>query len=363
VTQQGSLDLAHEMAAAIAGVFAVESVTTGGSDGRLIRMQGQLVVDSQQAYEQIAARFKPYGYTALMRKANGQVLITAIPRLFAPRSGVDYAAIGLFVFTVLSVLFVGGLNEGLNLDGVLTHPLAGLPFAASLLAILMAHEAGHYLMSRRMGVAVSLPYFIPLPLPPFGTMGSVIRMQAPMRNRRQALAIGAAGPLAGLLVAIPLLIIGLSKSVVAPLVPGSGGLMEGNSLLYAAIKYLVFGRMLPGGGYDVMLHPMAFAAWGGLLVTMLNLIPAGQLDGGHVAYALLGERTRWINRLAVIATAALGLVQQSWLIWALLLLVLGQRSDEPLDEVTELTMGQKAFAMGMLLLFVLLFMPRFLYEI
>jgi membrane-associated protease RseP (regulator of RpoE activity) len=358
LTEQRDLELAQQLAASIGSVFAVKSITTGVGGGRHIRFEGDLLIESDLAYDRIAQRFEERGYSAVLRQKSGQVVVTAIPGVFAAKSVVDVRAIVLFLLTVVSVLYVGGLWEGLEPSALLARPLAGLPFAATLMGILIAHEAGHYLVSRHFGMAVSLPYFIPLPLPPFGTMGSVIRMQQPMRDRRQALLIGAAGPLAGLCVAIPLLVVGLLRSTVQPLVPMPGAVMEGNSILYATVKFLIFGRLLPGGGYDVFLHPMAMAAWGGLLVTMLNLIPAGQLDGGHVAYALLGTRTRWLNRIAVVVTAVLGRVHRAWLMWAFILLFLGQHSDEPLDDVTPLTAGQKALAVGMLVLFVLLFTPK-----
>ena len=275
--------------------------------------------------------------------------ITAIPGVFSAKPSRDYGAIVLFAATVASVLFAGG--------SALARPLAGLPFAVGLLAILVAHELGHYFAARRLGVAASLPYFIPMPLSPFGTMGAVIRTRTPMQDRRQLLTVGAAGPVAGLIVAIPALVLGLLWSQVQPIPAGQPVFLEGNSLLYAGIKLLLFGRILPKDGYDVFLHPVAFAAWAGLLVTALNLIPAGQLDGGHIAYALFGRRARWLNRLAVMAALALGLVWSGWFLWAAILVFLGQRNAEPLDDITRLTGAQKAFALAMLVLFVLLFTP------
>jgi membrane-associated protease RseP (regulator of RpoE activity) len=238
------------------------------------------------------------------------------------------------------------------------HPLAGVPFAVGLLGVLVAHELGHYLMSRRLGVAASPPYFIPMPIfSMFGTMGAIIRTREPMRSRSQLLAIGAAGPLSGLLVAVPLLVVGLLRSEVLPIVQESGVLMEGNFALYAFLKYLVFGRFLPSGGYDVFLDPVAFGAWAALFVTGLNLTPAGQLDGGHVAYALLGRQSRWLSRLMVFAAVLLTVVWSGWWMFALLLIVLGQRYAEPLDDVTPLRAPEKVLAVGVLVLFLLLFAP------
>ena len=361
-----STDIARQLAEAIQPVFMVGSVTTGLADGRAIQLQGQLLTDSETAYDYIAARFKGYGYTALLRPTrpapagqppDGQVVVTALPVVLNPQPQRETGAVVLFVLTVLSVLYAGALMQAPDYLWPLTHPLAGLPFAAGLLSILVAHELGHYLVSRRLGVATSLPYFIPMPLNLFGTMGAIIRTREPMRNRRQVLAIGAAGPLAGLLVAIPVLTVGLMRSTVQPISVQPGALLEGNSIFYAVLKLLVFGRFLPGGGYDVFLHPVAFGAWAALLVTGLNLIPAGQLDGGHVSYALFGKHAIWVSRIATAAALALVLVWSGWWLFALLLFIFGQRHAEPLDEITSLTRREKLLAIGMLLVFVLLFVP------
>jgi len=365
-TYNVSTDVARQLAAAISPVFAVENVTTGLAGGRVIQLQGQLLTYSEEAYDYIAAHFKDYGYTALLRQApsssagqssKGRVVVVALPGLVAARPSRELAPIVLFVLTVLSVLYAGALMQAPDYEWALAHPLAGVPFALGLLSILIAHELGHYLVSRRLGVAASLPYFIPMPFNLFGTMGAIIRTREPMRNRRQVLAIGAAGPLTGLLVAIPILVVGLMRSTVQPISAQPGAFLEGNSILYAMLKFLVFGRFLPGGGVDVFLHPVAFGAWSALFVTGLNLFPAGQLDGGHVAYALFGRNAVWVSRLAVVVTLALVLVWSGWWLFAVLLFIFGQRHADPLDEITPLTGREKMLAIGMLVIFVLLFMP------
>jgi membrane-associated protease RseP (regulator of RpoE activity) len=290
---------------------------------------------------------------------DGRVVLIALRgtlRSAAQRRGL--AAL-LFGLTVLSCLFAGAqMPEEVVRRGIVNFNLLdGLPFAISLLAILAAHELGHYFMARHLGAPVSLPYFIPMPLGPFGTLGAVINMPAPARNRRQLLMIGMAGPLAGLAVAIPVLLYGLSLSEVVPL-PDGGYTMEGNSILYSLLKYITFGQWLPSNGVDVFINEIAFAGWAGLLVTALNLIPAGQLDGGHVLYALFGERGARVVYLVVLgALVFLSARWPGWLLWLALLFLFGRLRMPPLDDVTELREGQRVLAALMLVLFAVVFTP------
>ncbi len=197
--------------------------------------------------------------------------------------------LALFIATVFSVFYAGQFwVDQPNLNGW-QRLLSGWKFAVPLLSILVAHEFGHYIAARLHKVPTSLPYFLPLPaaLSPFGTFGAVIIMPERIKTRRALLDIGAAGPLAGMALAVPFMLHGLSLSSVQVKSEGSY-IQEGQSLLYWFLKYVVHGSI--PAGHDVFLHPTALAAWVGFLVTFLNLLPVGQLDGGHVAYALLGER-------------------------------------------------------------------------
>ena len=204
-------------------------------------------------------------------------------------------AILLFVFTLGSTLYVGAAQQGFV---ELADFWRGYTFALPLMTILLCHEMGHYIAARIHRVDVSPPYFIPLPLPftLIGTMGAVIKMRAQIKDRNALLDIGAAGPLAGLVVAVPVLIYGLHTSEVSPIVEGMTS--EGHSLFYRGLLWLIKGPIPEHS--DIFLSPTAFAGWVGLLVTMMNLVPAGQLDGGRVAYALFGERqdiySRWVRR-------------------------------------------------------------------
>jgi membrane-associated protease RseP (regulator of RpoE activity) len=284
----------------------------------------------------------------------------------------------LFVATVFSILATGA---------VMARPegpfrlVDGAAFTAALLSILLTHEFAHFLFARRHGVNASLPFFIPMPVvSPFGTMGAVILMRDRIKSRNALLDIGASGPLAGLIVALPVLFYGLSISKVQPLT--AGGLQEGQSLLYLLLKRMTLGPI--PDGYDVYLHPVAFAGWAGLFVTMLNLLPVAQLDGGHVAYALFGpkqNRYSAIVRWSLLALAAFNFVRHMlpvlrgvpydtvlggaissatmWIGWFVLLSLLERMSGggHPPTEPGTLSPGRRIVAIASLVLFVLLFMP------
>jgi membrane-associated protease RseP (regulator of RpoE activity) len=303
----------------------------------------------------------------------------------APRSWMQAA---LFLATVLTTTVTGALFIH---PGSIWPIADGLSYSVPLMAILVCHELGHYFAARLHGVRASLPYFIPLPpgLGLFGTMGAVIS-QAGTTDRRKLIDIGAAGPLAGLAVAIPVLAYGLTLSDVRPL--QGVGLQEGNSLLYAVLKYVTKGAWLPTGGRDVILHPTAWAGWAGLLVTMLNLLPVGQLDGGHIATAYFGNRYArvarivhqglpWLSLLAfgwvyrLVQREALGqelppgltplkiavYASLSWLVWYMLLWVVGRASrgfDHPLvDDDQGLPRSRSTLFWVVAIAFALIFMP------
>lgn len=200
-----------------------------------------------------------------------------------------------------------------------TSLLGGLAFSFALMFILTAHELGHYLQTRRYGVPASLPYFIPMPLSPIGTMGAVIVMQPGIGDRRTLFDIAITGPLAGLVPALAFSIVGLQWSQLIPIPEGASTVTLGEPLLFRLLGYLTFGP-LPEG-QDVLLHPVAFAGWVGIFVTALNLIPIGQLDGGHVLYALLLRRSHVVAKAALLA-AVIGVVIWGYWGWTLIILLL-----------------------------------------
>lgn len=251
------------------------------------------------------------------------------------------------------------------------------------MAILSAHEFGHYIAGRLHGVPISPPYFIPLPPPMLlGTMGAVIRLRGRITDRAALLDVGVSGPLAGLCVALPVLVVGLANSPVGPL-PTGPYFLEGRSLLYSLLVRLIAGSIAPGN--DILLNGMAFAGWAGLLVTMMNLIPVGQLDGGHIAYALWGPAQNRVGRWVLWSLAGVGLsvgvfgVLSSrtaggpmtygrlfdgaqWLLWFALLWFMGRRENHqhPPFDGGKLNGWRTSLGYLSLLLLAALFMPRWL---
>lgn len=197
-------------------------------------------------------------------------------------------------------------------------------YSLSIVSILLAHEMGHYLMCRKYGIKATLPYFIPVPLMPFGTMGAFIKIKERIPNKRALFDVAVAGPLAGITLTIPILIIGLKYSYFVPINEISRGttLSLGESFLFSQLAKIVIGPVPEG--YDTLLHPMAFAGWAGLFVTALNLLPIGQLDGGHVIYAIFGHRSRLINKIAMISFIIISAIwYPGWLLLIVLLLWIG----------------------------------------
>jgi len=385
----------------VSRVLRIEDVTRGDPKKDFVaRYRGRLYnEDTAAAYDQLAEALRPLDITPLFRNEKDRHVILLSQGVIRPNPSRTWINVVLFALTVLSVILAGTYYTlGGSYDGPLNPDLhtlmpyllqsvgGGLAFTAALLAILLAHEFGHYLAGRFHHTSVTLPYFIPFPLSAFGTMGAFIQLKEPPKNRRILLDIGIAGPIAGLVVAVPVLILGLMLSKVSPipaqLPPGQGLQIEGNSILYLLSKFLVFGKLLPEpgsygnlppllywtryfftgrplplGGMDVMLHPVAWAGWAGLLVTALNLIPAGQLDGGHVLYVLMGRRATTLLPVILAGLVLLGLAWPGWWLWAFLIFLLGRLHAEPLDQITSLDAPRRAVAVLGLIIFILVFTP------
>ena len=238
--------------------------------------------------------------------------------------------------------------------------LNGLWYSGTIVAILTAHEMGHYLYCRRYGLDASLPYFIPFPSVLTGTLGAVIRIREPFRTRTQLFDVGIAGPLGGMLVLVPALFFGLAMSSIVP-APTEGAVWNlGEPLLFQWAVKLSIGTL--ADGQTVNMHPVVFACWFGMLATALNLVPFGQFDGGHILYAVFGDRVaRKVSALAVFAAAALVFLSLAWLLPAILMALMwrtmGLPHPSPLNPYEPLSPGRRTFAITALLAFVLCFTP------
>lgn len=261
----------------------------------------------------------------------------------------------LLLATIFTTLLVGSINRGGNPFTRFADLILGIPFSLSIILILGSHELGHYLIARREGVSASLPYFLPVPHPLVGTMGAFIRIKSIIPNRNALVKVGAAGPLVGFFIALPVTIIGLKLSTLQVITETKNGIPLGSSILFHLLSKIFFGDVPKG--YDVMLHPVAFAGWLGFFVTSLNLIPVGQFDGGHIAYAVMGSWRRIITIIVIAVLAVLGLYWPGWYVWAVLAVLLGLRHPKPQDEITPLGTKEKLLAIAALLILVLTFIP------
>jgi membrane-associated protease RseP (regulator of RpoE activity) len=396
----------------IARVMVADDITLGGpSQPYQLRARGRLVVGSSAAFEELARAAKPFGLIPILREEGGRQVILLVREFARPGGPNPRINLLLFVLTLGSVIYTAAIGAAPISDIPCENPVTlpaslayewkliaaatrsglahfsdGLPFALSFLAVLGAHELAHYLAGRRNKTRVTLPFFIPLPLIiPFGTLGAVISMREPPKNRNALAEIAVAGPLAGFLVGLPLLIIGLALSTVkampTALAPCEQYTLEGNSILYMLAKLAVLGRLLPAPahfdvspvlfylrsfftgfpfpmeGVDVFMHDIASGAWAGLMITGLNLIPVGQLDGGHLLYVLLGKRAGRFLPWIILGMIILGIFWPGWYLWAVLAFFFSRVQAEPLDTVTPLSARHRALAILGLLLFALVFTP------
>jgi membrane-associated protease RseP (regulator of RpoE activity) len=267
----------------------------------------------------------------------------------------------LFFATGLTTVAAGAMQQGVIPWETPWQLYKGLPFSLTLLIILLCHEMGHYFMARYHDLDVSLPYFLPAPPIPFliGTLGAFIRIRSPILNKPALMDVGAAGPLSGTLITLPLLVLGLQLSDIQVVPVGAGempGIILGESILFKLICWLTVGS-LPDN-YNLIMHPIAFAGWIGLLVTNINLIPVGQLDGGHVSYALFGDRSQQIAKVFYLVLIILGLFSwYGWLLWVVLLYFMGFGHPPPLQYWVPLDPKRRLIGYITIAVFILTFMP------
>ena len=290
-------------------------------------------------------------------KSFGNVLEKGIlrPRLLsaaAPQEPKIWVNIVLFLTTVFTTTTAGAMLEGVDFTQDLNGLLKGVPFSATILLILGAHEFGHYFMARKWGVKVTLPYFIPFPSI-IGTMGAVIKIRSRIQSKKALFDIGIAGPLAGFVLALIAFYIGLTLSHVMDQKDTETGIVFGESFLIHWMGVLIWGD----AEQQIYLHPIGFAGWVGLLVTMLNLLPMGQLDGGHILYSLFGNKQTFIAKLTWVVLVGLSYFFPAYLIWVIFGMVMGLRHPAIIEDYEELDQKRKILGYVTMIIFILIFMP------
>jgi len=286
----------------------------------------------------------------------------------APEQKFPWLNIALFGLTCLSTIVMGCFLMALFTNTfkdfgsfsrqILTSPLSllrGIPFSLAIMTILLGHEMGHYLTCRYYGIEATLPYFIPAPTL-VGTMGAFIRIKSPIQHRAALLEVGIAGPIVGFVLAVPTLIIALAKSGFTAVDPSGSSFELGEPLIFKAME-AVLGKT-PPPGMEINLHPIGIAAWFGFFATALNLLPVGQLDGGHVSYALFGNIHKRISQALLFTLIPLGIFYwQGWLLWSTVLLFIGLRHPITLDDSVPLKQRHVWLGWIGLAMFVLCFTP------
>lgn len=340
------------------------TASAGRVVGDRVVLEGKLRVEPSVAVAEVERRFDPALHRAyLLEVDDGRVALVIEPQRERPeaspppaRSGIAWNVV-LFALTFLTTTWAGASHRGLDMFRQPFHFWSGLSYSLPLLLILGVHEVGHYVMARRRGVDGSLPYFIPVPFG-LGTFGAIIRIRSPFPDRRAAFDVGIAGPLAGLAVALPALIFGLQTSELVPASAGIGTQVTSSILLGWIASWLATGDLTAADA--IVFSPLAFAGWLGLLLTALNLLPIGQLDGGHIAYGLLGRRrAQHVGLAAILLLVLLGVFYWSgWLVWAFIAFFLtGVQHDPARDEVSGLSFGRRVLGAAALVLLILIMVP------
>jgi membrane-associated protease RseP (regulator of RpoE activity) len=341
----------HELRLLLQDIFELDAVYHSGNQ---TFFQGKATLPGEIWKDIAQQRLGQYGYE-LNIEQNGDRFILVVSKMGEEKEKkIPWINILLFLASVVTIFMAGAIIDNQN---ILSNPLLiikGASFAIPLILMLTFHEFGHYLVSKRRKIDVSLPYFIPGPTI-FGTFGAVIKSRSPFKNRRDLIDVGSAGPIAGFVVATVATIIGLGQSQIVA-TPPQGTMTFGDSIIFRLLSHMVLGELPPG--HDILISPMAFAGWAGIFVTMLNLLPLGQLDGGHILYALLGKKQHLVAWAIIPLLFAMGwFYWPVWFIWAGLALIMKPTHPPTLNDSLELDLKRKIIGWIALAIFIISFIP------
>jgi membrane-associated protease RseP (regulator of RpoE activity) len=314
--------------------------------------EGSLKIPEKEALEHITKKADSLNLDVAFKNKEDGIAVAFRPKP-ERRESKKWINLLLLGITFLTTLTAGALLREVNPFVPITNLLKGLPLSISIMIILGGHELGHYFMARKNNVDATLPYFIPGPTI-VGTFGAVIKMKSPIRDRNALIEIGAAGPIVGFIFATIALLIGLSLSEFVP-ATGNEGFSLGYSILFKFLTKIYFSNIPEEKG--LLLNPIALAGWVGYLITALNLLPIGQLDGGHILYALIGKKAKIVGYVIFGIAILLINVWLGWIIWAILFLVIGFNHPPPLDRISPLSKRNKIIGIISFVMFILTFMP------
>ncbi len=334
----------------------VMEIKSSGMEHFRLSWTGEFKVDKRKAITFIKKRAASLDLLPVFTAKGKEVIIAFVPEIEVGKSK-NWINILLLIITFFTTLAAGAMQKGINPLSPISNLLKGMPFSIAIMLILGGHELGHYFAARKNNVAATFPYFIPAPHL-IGTFGAVIMMKSPIKDRDSLIEIGAAGPIVGFVLSTIALFIGLSLSTIVSV--QNGGILHillGESILTKSLTKLYF-PSLPRGN-EVLLHPVAFAGWIGYFITAINLLPIGQLDGGHIAYALFEKKHRFIGYLTFIALLEISLIWFGWIFWGLLILIVVRfRHPPPLDNISEITLRNRIIGYISFIIFTITFIPN-----
>ncbi len=329
--------------------FEVESVHYSGER---LSFFGRPIGDPDESFDNIYREIRKFDFIPAFFKKDGHIELRIVK--FSPvKAGNHNVNLILLFLTVITTVLAGVMLSGKS-PLIIKNWIYGIPYSIAIMTILGAHELGHYFACKKYGVRATLPYFIPVPTF-VGTFGAIIRIKSPIPNRRSLMVIGASGPFIGLFFAILFTIIGLKLSKVVPRT--GAGLSLGSSLLFSFLSKMVYPDV--PAGMTIALNPLAFAGWLGMFVTAMNLLPVGQLDGGHIAYSLFGEKQRYFSLPVIALLIYFGIKYWvGWFLWALLLAFLaGVRHPPTLNDLSKLKPAHRIMGIAGFIVLIVTFIP------
>ncbi len=331
----------------------VMEIKSSGMEHFQLVWRGNFLLDKEKAISYINSKAASLDLLPIFTKEEEGVRVAFIPKIEIRKSK-KWINVLLLIITIFTTLAAGTWQQGLNPIFPISNLLKGLPFSVAIMLILGSHELGHYFAARKNNVEATFPYFIPAPHL-IGTFGAVIKMKSPIRDRNSLVEIGSAGPIIGFILSTIALLVGFSLSKAVPF-QGEGLILGDSILLHFLTK--IFFPLVPKDS-EILLHPVAFAGWIGYFITAMNLLPVGQLDGGHISYALFAEKHRLIAYITFAIVLVAGLLWLGWIIWGVLIvLVIGFRHPPPLDNISDLTPRNRIIGYISFAIFIITFVPN-----